>query len=335
VYKSKYDIIFVCTQDLTFAQTVIDTKWVTHVYYLIKPDSVHFEGYDKIEKPLSVRYVKKCLPFELQYHNLLRSILSAPVKMGRNGNTRSISGAYIQVDLRDGFPILTGRKVFWRGIVEELIWFLQGRTDAKWLQDRNIHIWDKNTTREFLDARGLNYPEGEIGPGYGYQIRFAGGNYPEQVGVDQLMNVIKTLKTNPNDRRMLINLWSVPDIDKMALPPCHLLYQFTVSEGLLHGHLYQRSQDIVLGWNTSTLALLTHIISQETNIPVGTISHTMADVHIYEAHIEGIQEYLNRCPYKSPHLIINNWTGIDKMESQQFKLDKYHFHDAIKMEMVA
>jgi thymidylate synthase len=268
--------------------------------------------------------------FESQYLQLLNYIITkGSIVNTRNAITKSVKDVSFKIDLSVGFPILTVRKVFWRGIVEELLWMLKGSTDVKELQNKNIHIWDGNSSREYLDKYGFNcYPEGYIGPGYGYQFRHK--------NVDQWLEVIKLIKNDPTSRRIIINLWDVDNIKNMALPPCHILYQFSVTEGKLNCHLYQRSWDIMCGWNTSTAALITHILANFTGLNVGTLTHTISDVHIYEKHIEQVKEILNRTPLSLPKLIIKN--KRDKVEDfifEDFIFEDYQSHPSIKLEMIA
>lgn len=267
-------------------------------------------------------------PFEYQYQKLVNDIsLNGEIKESRNAKTLSLNDRVIKIDLNDGFPISTIKKTFWRGIVEELMWMLRGETDTKILNEKNIHIWDGNSSREYLDKYGFeDYPVGEIGPSYGYQFRKIPGN-------DQLIKCINLLKSDPNSRRNIINLWNVQDIDKMALPPCHLMYQFSVSKGKLCCHLYQRSWDILLGWNTTTAALLTHLIAHQLDMNVGTLTHTICDVHIYQDHIKSL-EYMKNVPYKLPTLKINKkLDDITSYEFKDFELKGYIFHPTVKLQM--
>jgi dihydrofolate reductase/thymidylate synthase len=277
-------------------------------------------------------FKRKFKPFEYQYQKILKNILNnGIIKNTRNSNTKSINDCNLKLDLSDGFPIMTLKKSFWRGIVEELLWMLRGETNTKILAEKDIHIWDKNSTREYLDNNGLSdYDEGEIGPGYGYQFRHADNH-------DQLMECIKLIKEDKNSRRIIINLWNVKDLNKMALPPCHLLYQFTVTNDKLNCHFYQRSWDMLLGWNTTTAALLTHILAHQTNLEVGTLTHTICDVHIYSDHLKNVSSMLERIPYKLPKLMINKNSEckIEEYEFNDFILNDYKFHPAIKFNMFA
>ena len=268
--------------------------------------------------------------FETCYINLLKYIIDHGIaNQTRNAITKSVKDVSFKIDLAKGFPILTLRKVFWKGIVEELLWMLRGSTDVKELQNKNIHIWDGNSSREYLDKYGFtDYQEGYIGPGYGYQFRHK--------NTDQWLEVINTIKTDPNSRRIIINLWDVDNIKKMALPPCHMLYQFTVVEGKLNCHLYQRSWDIVCGWNTTTAALITHILASITNLKVGTLTHTICDVHIYDEHIETVKELINLAAYPLPALSIkNNSSDITTYKFEDFCLENYQSHNKISLKMIA
>lgn len=320
--------------------------WDKHLFTIISDNKINNENIFFADELIGngdiefIHYKKKCLSFELQYNNLIEKILSDGImKQTRNGNTLSINDVSIKIDLNDGFPILTSRKVFWRGIKEELLWMLRGETDTSILRNKKVFIWDGNSNSEFLRKVGLDYEEWEIGPGYGFQFRNSGAefNNPDSVGVDQLRYVCDKIINEPDNRRMIINLWSVKDLNKMALPPCHLLYQFSVYEGRVCCHLYQRSWDIMLGWNTSTAALLTHLIAHYTDMSVGTLTHTICDAHIYEEHLECAKLILKRTPYQLPVLEItgNKPEFVDKYNSEDIILKNYRTHDPIKMNMIA
>lgn len=199
--------------------------------------------------------------------------------MDRTGvGTLGIFGVQMRYSLKnDVFPLLTTKRVFWRGVVEELLWFIQGSTNANLLKEKNIHIWDANSTREFLDSAGLNhYDEGDLGPIYGFQWRHFGAEYKgmnhdyTNEGIDQLKNVINTIKTNPNDRRIIMCAWNPLDLKKMALPPCHCMVQFFVANNELSCLLYQRSADMGLGvpFNIASYSLLTYMIAHVTGLKV-------------------------------------------------------------------
>jgi thymidylate synthase len=289
------------------------------------------------------------MPYEHQWLSIYNDILNyGVIKTTRNAITKSVNDVSIKIDLNDGFPITTLKKTYWKGIVEELLWIINGQTDVSILQNKNIHIWDKNSSQTYLDSIGSNLSENDIGPGYGFQMRFSGAKYINcktdynSQGNDQLIDCINQIKNNPHSRRIIINLWNVFDLNAMALPPCHLLYQFTVTNDKLNCHLYQRSWDMLLGWNTSTAALLTHIIANHCGLHVGILTHTISDCHIYLSHdvsVDGntdILNYLNSLvPYKLPSLHIKNKHDcINDYIFDDFELCDYNFHKSIKLNMI-
>ncbi|XP_008468587.2 thymidylate synthase [Diaphorina citri] len=217
---------------------------------------------------------------EQQYLHLLDKIIkTGHKKSDRTGvGTLSLFGAQMRFDLTNGtFPLLTTKRVFWKGVVEELLWFIKGSTNAKELSDKGVKIWDPNSTREYLDSIGLvDRKEGDLGPVYGFQWRHYGAEYKDMFtdytdqGIDQLQNIINTIKTNPNDRRIIMCAWNPIDMPKMALPPCHCLAQFYVADGKLSCQLYQRSADMGLGvpFNIASYSLLTYMIAHVTGLQV-------------------------------------------------------------------
>jgi len=283
---------------------------------------------------------------EHQYLDLINNILvNGNTRGDRTGTgTKSIFGAQMRYSLRnDVFPLLTTKKVFLRGITEELLWFIRGCTDARELQKKNVRIWDGNSSREFLDKSGFtSREEGDLGPVYGFQWRHWGAEYVDMntdytgKGVDQLSNVIHTIKTNPTCRRIIMSAWNVSDISKMALPPCHLLVQFYVSDGELSAQLYQRSADMGLGvpFNIASYALLTRMIAKVTGLKAGDFIHTLGDAHVYMNHIEPLQEQLQREPRTFPTLTIDrDVKDIHDFTMEDFKVNDYNPHPAIKMSM--
>jgi len=288
------------------------------------------------------KYIRLYNNYDYQFQDLVQRIISTGEKKTTRGvTTLSVSGALIEVDLKHGFPISTLKRGWWKGVVEETLWFMRGTTNAKELSDKGVKIWDKNTTREFLDRNGLShYPVGDVGPGYGFQMRHAGAPYTDcetkdVQGVDQLVNAIKTLKNDPHNRRILINLWSVPQIKEMALPPCHLLYQFVCQDGRLDGHLYQRSWDVSLGWNSSTLALIVHLVAHQVDMKPGVIHHYIADAHIYEEHVDKMKVVLERVPFDLPQLkIMEKADNVWEYELKDLVLENYESHDKVAMEMI-
>ncbi len=223
-----------------------------------------------------------------QYHDLMERVLKHGVeKRDRTGTgTISVFGHQMRFDLAQGFPLLTTKKLFTKAIVNELLWFLRGDTNVKWLQERGVTIWD-----EWADANG------ELGPVYGYQWR----SWPARDGttIDQIANLVSDIKRNPDSRRLIVTAWNPADVPKMALPPCHCLFQFYVANGKLSCQLYQRSADIFLGvpFNIASYALLTMMVAQVTDLEPGEFVHTLGDAHLYLNHLDQAREQLTRQPY--------------------------------------
>lgn len=283
---------------------------------------------------------------EMQYLDLTRKIIENGNKKGdRTGTgTFSLFGAQMRFSLRNGaFPLLTTKKVFYRGIAEELFWFIRGSTSAKELQDKNVRIWDGNSSREFLDSIGLTErEEGDLGPVYGFQWRHFGATYTNMhadysgQGIDQLANVIQTIKNKPNDRRIMMCAWNPADLDKMALPPCHCLVQFYVADGELSCQLYQRSADMGLGvpFNIASYALLTVMLAHVTNLKPGDFVHTLGDAHVYSNHIDALKVQLERHPRRFPTISIKRKVeNIEDFEFADFEVTGYDPHPKIAMDM--
>lgn len=282
---------------------------------------------------------------EYKYLNLVNRIFrTGKVKSDRTGTgTLSIFGEKLEFSLENNtIPLLTTKRIFWRGIVEELLWFISGNTNSNTLRDRNVHIWDANGSTEFLKKRGLNYSQGDLGPVYGFQWRHFGAQYKtcndnyNNQGIDQLSNVIETIKTNPTSRRIILSAWNPCDLDKMALPPCHILVQFNVVDKKLNCQMYQRSADVGLGvpFNIASYSLLTHIIAHCTGLKPGKFIHVMGDTHIYLNHIKGLREQLQRNPQQFPKLYITTDNkDINKFSFTDFKLVDYNPQPRIKLEM--
>ncbi|XP_054715058.1 thymidylate synthase-like [Uloborus diversus] len=287
-----------------------------------------------------------CRHDEYQYLDQISLILNhGRVKDDRTGTgTKSYFGTQARYNLRnDTFPMLTTKKVFWRGVCEELLWFISGSTNANVLKEKGIHIWDGNSSKEFMQSQNLSYPEeGDLGPIYGFQWRHFGADYIDMSkdytgqGVDQLSNVINLIKEKPHDRRMIISAWNPVDIPKMALPPCHCLAQFYVCDGELSCQLYQRSADMGLGvpFNIASYALLTYMIAHVTGLKPGDLVHTLGDAHIYSNHIEVLKEQITRTPKPFPKLRIKrDVKNIDDFIFSDFELIGYEHHPPIKMKM--
>jgi len=257
-----------------------------------------------------------------QYLELLDHVMTNGVsKVDRTGTgTISVFGYQMRFDLSKGFPVLTTKKLHIKSIVHELLWFISGDTNIKYLKDNGVSIWNA-----WADA------DGNLGPVYGKQWRSWAA--PDGKVIDQLTNVVKDIKENPHSRRHIVSAWNVGEIDKMALPPCHLLFQFYVAEGKLSCQLYQRSCDIFLGvpFNIASYALLTMMVAQVTGLEPGDFVHTLGDAHIYRNHLEQVKLQLTREPYPLPRMAINKEvTDILKFRYEDFSLTDYVSHPHIK-----
>lgn len=257
-----------------------------------------------------------------QYLDLLRKIKSeGALKGDRTGTgTRSIFGYQMRFDLSEGFPLLTTKKLHLRSIIHELLWFLAGDTNIKYLHDNKVTIWDEWAS-----------PDGELGPIYGYQWR----SWPTPDGrhIDQIAAVVDSIRNNPDSRRHIVSAWNVADIDAMALPPCHALFQFYVCDGKLSCQLYQRSADVFLGvpFNIASYALLTMMMAQVTGLCPGEFVHTLGDAHIYLNHMEQVDEQLKRTPRQLPVMILNpDVKSIFDFKYEDFKLEGYDPYPSIK-----
>lgn len=282
---------------------------------------------------------------EYMYLRLVQEIISdGNPKDDRTGTgTWSKFGSQMRFNLRRTFPLLTTKKVFWRGVVEELLWFISGSTNAKVLQEKGIHIWDGNASRDYLDSIGLtDREEGDLGPVYGFQWRHFGARYTDMhadysgQGFDQLFDVIHKIKNNPDDRRIILSAWNPSDLKLMALPPCHMFAQFYVANGELSCQMYQRSADMGLGvpFNIASYALLTCMIAHVCDLVPGDFIHVIGDAHVYRTHIRPLQEQLQKLPKPFPILKINpEKKNIDSFVAADFKLVGYDPHQKIEMKM--
>ncbi len=257
-----------------------------------------------------------------QYETLLKYVRDNGVKKtDRTGTgTISIFGYQMRFDLNEGFPLITTKKLHLKSIIHELLWFLKGSTNVAYLNENGVKIWD-----EWADENG------NLGPVYGSQWR----NWPKPNGdhVDQISQIISTIKNNPDSRRIIVSAWNVSDIDQMKLPPCHALFQFYVSEGKLSCQMYQRSADMFLGvpFNIASYALLTMMVAQVCNLELGEFIHTFGDTHIYLNHFEQVELQLSREPRPYPKMIINpNVTNIFDFKFEDFELSDYNPHPSIK-----
>lgn len=298
-----------------------------------------------------------------QYLEVLKDIKeNGTIKSDRTGTgTKSVFGRQMRFDLSEGFPLLTTKKVYTRGIIHELLWFLQGDTNIKYLVDNNVHIWNEWPFRAYLQKTGQEVPEvnsdewnaqlkefvekvktddkfakeyGELGPVYGYQWR----NWPTPDGkhIDQITKVINQIKNSPDSRRMIVSAWNVADIDEMAksgLPPCHTMFQFYVADGKLSCQLYQRSADFFLGvpFNIASYALLTMMVAHVTGLKLGEFVHTTGDTHLYLNHFDQADEQLSRTPRQLPTIKLNpEVRSIFDFTIDDITLEGYDPHPAIK-----
>ncbi|HKK61680.1 MAG TPA: thymidylate synthase [Bacteroidales bacterium] len=257
-----------------------------------------------------------------QYLDLLDHVLNHGItKADRTGTgTKSVFGYQMRFNLEDGFPLLTTKKVHLKSIVHELLWFLNGETNNKYLTDNGVRIWN-----EWADEKG------ELGRIYGYQWR--SWTTPEHGNIDQISKVIESIQKNPNSRRHIVSAWNVGDLDKMALPPCHILFQFYVANGKLSCQLYQRSADIFLGvpFNIASYALLTLMMARVTGLEPGDFIHTLGDAHIYLNHLEQVKLQLTRSPRKLPSMTINpEVKSVFDFKYDDFSLEDYDPHPHIK-----
>ena len=294
---------------------------------------------------------------EVGYLKLLSNVMShGETRHGRNGKTVSLFGEKLEFNLKTGFPLLTTKKVFLRGIAEELFWFLRGSTNANELIAKNVHIWDGNTSREFLDSVGLHHlMPGYLGAGYGHCWRSFGGDYPSvpgsgaNCGVDQIRFILSELTINPHGRRALLNAWNPCQLSKAALPPCHYAYQFYINSKGLSCMCNCRSQDLCAGtpFNIASTALFTHLIAHLLGLEVDRIILMMGDAHIYEEHFDGAHDQIDRIPKKKPTLIIvraappressidEKIKWLETLKFEDIEVINYDSYPAIKYAMIA
>ena len=324
--------------------------------------SMENEDRENNTEKVSINIFKNIRPHEeYQYLSLLENILeNGTWEEGRNGRTKSIFGNMMRFSLKDNqIPILTTKKTAWKTCLKELLWFIKGQTDNYFLNEQGVHIWDGNASREFLDSRSLiDYPEGILGPIYGFQWRNFNGEYDickckpftncycndlnsKPNRIDQLQNIIDILK-DPHDRasrRLIMTAWNPAQLHHMALPPCHVLCQFNVHDGnKLSCALYQRSVDTVLGqpFNIASYAFLTHLLAKHCGLEAYEFIHFMGNCHLYENAIDAAKLQIQREPYSFPTVSIK--TVREKIEDYQigdFEIQNYQSHDAIKVDMVA
>ena len=258
---------------------------------------------------------------DTQYEDLLRHVLDVGARKGdRTGTgTRSVFGHQLRYRLGDGFPLITTKKVHFRSIAYELLWFLRGESNVTWLQENGVTIWDEWAA-----------PDGELGPVYGVQWR----SWPTPDGghVDQISEVLRTLRENPDSRRIIVSAWNVADLPRMALAPCHALFQFHVADGRLSCQLYQRSADLFLGvpFNIASYALLTSMVAQQVGLRAGDFVWTGGDCHIYDNHVDQVREQLSRDPYPFPTLQLRPAPSLFEYELDDLQVVGYRHHPSIK-----
>lgn len=290
---------------------------------------------------------------ETQYLYLVRKVIQDGLRRtGRNGNTISYFGHQMRFDLRNNtIPFITTKKLAWKTCLKELLWFIKGDTSNKTLKEQNVKIWNGNGSREFLDSRGLqHYEEDDLGPVYGFQWNNFNGTYRshndyDKNGIDQLTYIINALNNtdtnskeeNRYSRRLIVSAWNPSQINDMALPPCHVLFQFYVnSNDELSCSLYQRSGDVGLGipFNIASYSFLTHLIAHHTGLKVGEFIHTIGDCHIYDDHREPLSKQLSRKMYEPPKVFIDaKHENLKDYTMGDFRIEGYKYHDKVSMEM--
>jgi len=338
-YKSILNIHVSILKDSYECDTFLREDILKNFYITKKFDHEKFTHYEMVYKEHG----------EQQYLNLIKDIVgNADLRDTRNSKTLSVFCKHLKFDLRDGFPLLTSKKMFFKGIIEELLFFIRGHTDSSILEEKGINIWKGNTSREFLDNNGFKHrKEGEMGPMYGYQWRYFNARYdpitsqPSEKGVDQLKEVIDLIKINPSSRRILLTTYNPSQVYEGVLYPCHsITIQFYVQDGYLDMFCYNRSSDIGLGlpFNIASSSLLQMIIAQLTELKPRYFNLTLGDAHIYQNHIEPLKEQIERLCYTFPKLVMPEFktlTEVERLNFRDFKIEDYRCHEPVKMDMVA
>jgi dihydrofolate reductase/thymidylate synthase len=323
-----------------------DTKSIVCNFKILQNKSlVQNEIQDELMDYFKTNYLNQ---EEYQYLDIMEDLMeNGDKRETRNAITYSKFGVKMEFDLKDNtIPILTTKRVACKTVIKELLWFIKGSTNNKTLQDQNVHIWDGNSSRDFLDQNGFKErEENELGPIYGFQWRHSGAEYKtchdnyEGQGVDQLQECINTLKKNPHSRRMIVCAWNPKDLNNMALPPCHILFQWYVSsDKRLSLQLYQRSGDFFLGvpFNIMSYSVLIYMVAQLTGLRPGKFIHIIGDAHAYECHGDAIEEQIKRIPSQFPKFKINRQVeSIEDFKLEDFEIIDYNPHDTIKAQMVA
>ena len=284
---------------------------------------------------------------ENQYINLINDILNENKKFcGRNGSTYAIFGTIMHFSLDNNkIPFLTTKKLAWKTCLKELLFFIRGDTDNNILNDQGVHIWDGNSDPEYLKTRNLDYINGELGPIYGFQWRHYNAEYNDcktdysGCGIDQLQDIINTLKdpNKRNSRRLILTAWNPCQLDKMALPPCHVLCQFNITDNnKLSCHLYQRSGDVGLGvpFNIASYSMLTYILARHCDLEPYEFIYSLGNAHIYDDHVDGLKELITRTPYEFPDFkVLNRHENINDYVIDDFELTNYNFNNIINLNM--
>lgn len=284
---------------------------------------------------------------ENQYLSLVRNIICKNTRRDdRTGTgTLSLFGAHMRFCLRDNkFPLITTKKVFWRGVVQELLWMVKGSTNSNELSEKGVRIWEKNGSRQFLDDKGFTHrEEGDLGPVYGFQWRHFGCEYNDHKtdyknkGFDQLADCIHKIKHDPTSRRIVMTAWNPLQNDDMSLPACHMFNQFYVADGELSCHMYQRSADVGLGvpFNIASYSLLTCMVARVCGLVPGDFVYSIGDAHVYMDHVNALKKQIARTPYTFPTLDIvgDDVTTIDGFTEDCFQLNDYNYHPKIYMNM--
>jgi thymidylate synthase len=286
---------------------------------------------------------------EMQYIDLINKIIqSGETRNTRNSITKSTFGEKLEFDISNTIPIITTKKLAWKVVIKELLWFLSGSTDNQKLLDQNVNIWKGNATREYMDSIGFKDREiNDLGPIYGHQWRHFNAEYINHQtdytnkGNDQIESILNLLKNDPMSRRIILTAWNPSQLYQMNLPPCHLLAQFYVSNDKeLSCMMYQRSADVGLGlpFNIASYAVLTYILAKLSNLKPKKLIITIGDAHIYENHIDTLQEQVKRTPFDFPNLYFNpnkTYSKISDFEIDDFHVENYTYHETLKMEMIA
>lgn len=345
------------SQTQTIILTQVKKKYNCDVFFPIMDTSFVLTRWSPLlrsvkEVDYEILEYERCNSMNLNeniYLKTTQDILNSELRENRTQvKTHGIFGTHIQWDMKQGFPLLTTKRVAFKTCVYELLWFLRGSTDNSWLKERNVHIWNKNSSREYLDSIQLNHlEEDDCGPCYGFQWRHYGEKYidckTQYQGIDQIENALNILKNDPMSRRNIIMAWNPRDVDKACLPPCHVMIQLYVNnidgKNMLSGHMYQRSADWFLGepFNVCSYAVLLHIMAKKSGMIPDTLIISTGDTHIYETHIQQMREQIHRIPLCRPQLELSErikdckWEELDITD---FRLVGYQHHGDIKGDMV-